>query len=272
MLGGIRAADAADHYGLVTFGGLPVPGADVSATRGDQRVQTTSDEEGVYRLSDLAEGVWTIQVSLLGFSVETRDVTVASDAPATRWVLTLEAFEDIARDLTPQSPTLATQAAPRVASPPAPSEQVGVSSAFQRAQVNEVAAPTVAANEEGAPPEQADASAFGAMGAVDGLLVNGSVNNGAASPFSQIPAFGNNRRRRGALYNATLGVLGGNSAWDARPFSFSDQPTPKPEYSDVHMIATFGGRSASLGWCATSRRSLWAISAPPTTTRPRSRR
>lgn len=60
MLGGVRAADAADHYGLVTFGGLPVPGADVSATRGDQRVQTTSDEEGVYRLSDLAEGVWTI--------------------------------------------------------------------------------------------------------------------------------------------------------------------------------------------------------------------
>jgi outer membrane receptor protein involved in Fe transport len=79
------------------------------------------------------------------------------------------------------------------------------------------------------------------MGAADGLLVNGSVNNGAATPFAQFPAFGNNRRRPGSVYNGGFGVLTGNSMWDARPYSFSAQETPKPSYYDVHLIGTFGG-------------------------------
>ena len=78
--------------------------------------------------------------------------------------------------------------------------------------------------------------------AADGFLVNGSVNNGAASPFAQLAAFGNNRRGLRSLYNGGLGVILGNSAWDARPFSFaSNQRTAKPDYSDIQFAGTFGG-------------------------------
>ena len=40
----------------------------------------------------------------------------------------------------------------------------------------------------------------------DGFLVNGSVNNGAASPFAQLAAFGNNRRGQRSLYNGGVGA------------------------------------------------------------------
>ena len=81
-----------------------------------------------------------------------------------------------------------------------------------------------------------------AQRAADGLLVNGSVNNGAASPFAQLAAFGNNRRGIRSLYNGGLGIILGNSAFDARSFSFDNtQNTPKPIYSDAQFAGTFGG-------------------------------
>src|SRR4029079_8185477 len=75
----------------------------------------------------------------------------------------------------------------------------------------------------------------------DGYLVNGSVNNGAASPFAQLAAFGNNRRGARSLYNVDFGAILGNSAWDARPFSFTSERAPKPSYTDVQLLGTFGG-------------------------------
>jgi hypothetical protein len=79
------------------------------------------------------------------------------------------------------------------------------------------------------------------VAAADGFLINGSVNNGAASPFAQLAAFGNNRRRPGSLYNAGFGVIAANSAWDARPYSFTGQQDAKPSYGDIHLVGTFGG-------------------------------
>jgi hypothetical protein len=77
--------------------------------------------------------------------------------------------------------------------------------------------------------------------AADGFLINGSVNNGAASPFAQLAAFGNNRRGGRSLYNGGIGLLLGNSAWDSRPFSFNSQPTRKPSYSDMQILGSFAG-------------------------------
>ena len=79
------------------------------------------------------------------------------------------------------------------------------------------------------------------MSAADGLLINGSVNNGGASPFAQSAAFGNNRRGPRSLYNWGLGTQLGHSALDARPYSFSGRPTPKPDYTDIQIMGTFGG-------------------------------
>jgi hypothetical protein len=75
----------------------------------------------------------------------------------------------------------------------------------------------------------------------DGLLVNGSVNNGAASPFAQLAAFGNNRRGGRSLYNWSVFSLFDTSKWDAAPFSFASQSTAKPSYTDSQIVATFGG-------------------------------
>src|SRR6185295_6436679 len=77
--------------------------------------------------------------------------------------------------------------------------------------------------------------------AADGLLINGSVNNGASSPFAQMAAFGNNRRGQRSLYTGNLGILYGNSAFDASPFSFSARPLPSPSYDDVQILGAFNG-------------------------------
>src|SRR5207244_7029125 len=77
--------------------------------------------------------------------------------------------------------------------------------------------------------------------AADGFLINGSVNNSASSPFAQLAAFGNNRRGVRSLYNGGFGVLLGNSAWDSRPFSFTNQQTPQPSYSDAQILGSFAG-------------------------------
>ena len=71
--------------------------------------------------------------------------------------------------------------------------------------------------------------------------MNGSVNNGAASPFAQLNAFGNNRRGGRSLYNWSLASFVGNSALDAAPFSPSGMSAPKPSYTDTTIQGFFGG-------------------------------
>jgi hypothetical protein len=77
--------------------------------------------------------------------------------------------------------------------------------------------------------------------ALDWLLINGTLNNGAASPYRQNAAFGNNRRSPRALYNGGIAAILGNSVFDAKPFSLTGQNTPKPSYSNVTGVVTFGG-------------------------------
>ena len=59
---------AAEHHGTVKSGGLPVPGASVTAIKGDKKLYTTTDENGRYSFADLADGPWTIEVEMLGFA------------------------------------------------------------------------------------------------------------------------------------------------------------------------------------------------------------
>src|SRR5436190_23549892 len=75
------AADAADLSGRVTVAGTPVPGATVTATKGETRAVTTSNGDGVYTLVDLAEGVWTVRVEMPGFAPAARDITVPPGEP-----------------------------------------------------------------------------------------------------------------------------------------------------------------------------------------------
>ena len=233
----MRAAAATAYFGRVTFGGLPVPGATVTAVQRDQQIATVTDQDGVFHFTAIAEGPWTIRVEMLGFASATQDVTVIADAPASAWELKLLPLAEMTRGLTPAAarpvparPASATsnRAANSAPGPAAPS------TGFQRAQVNSSAGGAAIVNE---PTAAGDADRGGA----DGFLINGSVNNGAASPFAQLAAFGNSRRNGRSLYNGGVGILLGASALDARPFSFTGQQTPKPSYSDAQIVASFAG-------------------------------
>ena len=84
---------ASEHHGNVKSGGLPVPGASVTATQGDKKVLTTTDENGSYSFPELADGVWTISIDMLGFDKVSREVGVAADAPSPIWDLKMQSLE-----------------------------------------------------------------------------------------------------------------------------------------------------------------------------------
>jgi hypothetical protein len=248
----VPAGAATDHFGRVTFNGLPVPGATIVATQREQQVVTVTDQEGVFRLTAPVDGVWTVRVEMLGFAAATQEIAIAANTPASTWELKLLPLEEMMRGprptpsdagrvlLDPAKPsggsertrstpvgdrTQATGAQPGLASP---------STGFQRAQVNPSAAGAAIVNE---PTAAGDADRDSA----DGFLINGSVNNGGASPFAQLAAFGNNRRNARSLYNGGIGALLGSSALDSRPFSFTGQPSGKPSYNDAQIMASFAG-------------------------------
>src|SRR4051812_30342743 len=81
------ALSASDHYGQVTFTGLPVPGATVTATQGEKTILAVSDASGVYKLSGLADGAWSVRVEMLGFEPLTQEITIAPDAPPATFAL-----------------------------------------------------------------------------------------------------------------------------------------------------------------------------------------
>src|SRR4051812_5631121 len=91
---------AADHTGQVTFTGLPVPGATVTATQGEKVVAATSNEEGFYRLSGLADGVWTVKIEMSGFAPLVKEVMMAEGAPPVTFELTLLGFDEIRKTAT----------------------------------------------------------------------------------------------------------------------------------------------------------------------------
>jgi carboxypeptidase family protein len=236
---------AADQYGRVTFADLPVPGASVTATQSGTSTKrvTVTDQQGVYHFTNLDDGVWTIRVDMLGFASASQDITIPSTAPPPTFALTLRSFTEITAgimpvDVPPATAPAVTSAPTAAATPraaagsPAPGGQGG----FQRAAVSATGGTAAPADTSGS-----DANAPNSNDAADGFLINGSVNNGASSPFAQLAAFGNNRRGARSLYNGGVGIMLGNSAFDAQPFSFSGQQTPKPDYSDAQIVGSFAG-------------------------------
>jgi trimeric autotransporter adhesin len=204
---------ASEQQGVVTFGGLPVPGATVIATRGEKKFTTVTDAQGKYAFPDLADGTWTIQVQMLGFEPLKSETTVGPAAPAAAWELKMLSLDQIHAE---------TQLAPAPAPPPQPAQPAA----------------------EQPKPKSSEAAAARdevAERAADGLLINGSQNNAASSPFALFPAFGNNRNGSRSLYNGGLGIFDDNSIWDAKPFSLTGQNTLKPAYNHFTSSIFFGG-------------------------------
>jgi hypothetical protein len=239
------ALSATEHYGQVGFTGLAVPGATVTATQGDKQLVTTTDQSGVYRFADLSDGTWTIKIEMRGFAPLSRDVNVIPGAQAAVWELALLSFEEITKGLPPPVSQAASNPAASSTTIRAQGGRGTVTTApagqgFQRAGVTAQATPPAAAA-AAARPSGPEEPAPDANAANDGFLVNGSVNNGAASPFAQFAAFGNNRRRPGALYNAQAGLTLSSSAWDAKPYPITGRQTAVPDYTNLHFVGMFQG-------------------------------
>ena len=65
---------ASEYYGQVIFGGVPVPGATVIAIAGEQRLATSTDAQGIFRFTDIADGAWSIRIEMRGFVALAREV------------------------------------------------------------------------------------------------------------------------------------------------------------------------------------------------------
>ena len=109
----LSAFAASEHHGQVTFGGLPVPGATVTATQVNKRLSAITDQEGVYTFDNLDDGVWKFQVEMQGFATQMQDIAIAADTPSPLWELKLLPFEEITRGL-----PLANTESAQTASPP----------------------------------------------------------------------------------------------------------------------------------------------------------
>src|SRR5437868_7425872 len=80
---------AFEHHGLVRFGGLPLPGAWVTATQGSKTIGTITDQQGAYAFADLPEGAWTIQVEMQCFATMKQEIKITANSPAAEWNLKL---------------------------------------------------------------------------------------------------------------------------------------------------------------------------------------
>jgi hypothetical protein len=221
------ALAASDYFGQVTFNGLPVPGASVIAAQGATTVSATTNQDGIYHLPDLADGPWNLTIEMRGFTTITREIRIPaaeSEPPAAS--LAARSLDEITRE--------------------APAVESAAPGAFPRTSLVQTAAP--AADGSGtatlfrAPVDLSVLIGPTGIGAEDGLLINGSLNNGAATPFALPRGIGNNRPRPPSVFSYVTSLQLGNSAWDARPFSVTGSRPAKPSYTDVQGQGSMQGQ------------------------------
>jgi hypothetical protein len=219
LLGISCLAGASEYHGQVTYGGLPVPGATVTATQGAKKFSTTSDQGGVYNFDDLLDGQWKLQIDMQCFLTIKAEVTVTPNMDPGKWELTPLPMDQLMAQtkLTQAPPTIQpTLVTPEARKPDASAAANGPAEILK------------------APDEQSQQ-------ANDGFLVNGSVNNAATSQYSLDRAFGNRRPNSKSLYNGGFMAIIGNSALNARTYSLSGLESPKPFYNLITGAFTVGG-------------------------------
>ncbi|HLK50964.1 MAG TPA: carboxypeptidase regulatory-like domain-containing protein [Bryobacteraceae bacterium] len=194
---------AAEHHGTVQSRGLPVPGATVTAIHNDQRMVTTTDEQGRYQFTDLPDGTWTLEVEMFGFAKSSREVGIAPGAPSPDWQLQMTPLNSAKREEpatpavaanpgAPEAPRRAARAQAGPAAVPTPDRggrpgfrQGGFrQGGFQQANVNAAANGATPAAEENPNGSASTENAFGDLNqsASDALVVNGSVSSGLNLP------------------------------------------------------------------------------------------
>ena len=195
----------AQHHGTVQSGGLPVPGATVTAIQNDQKMVTTTDDQGRYEFANLPDGVWTLQVEMFGFAKLSREVGIAPEAPSPDWQLQIEPFSAVEHGTTePPGPgprraaggrdggqsrapssdgTIGPGGGPNGRGP-ASLRQALAQNGFQQANVNAATDPSNLTADNNANGSGGNEIAFADLNqsASDALVVNGSVSGGLNMP------------------------------------------------------------------------------------------
>ena len=216
-------AGASPYRGVVTFGGLPLPGATVTATQNRKTLTAVTDENGAYSFDDLADGEWAIDIEMQCFEKVHAEVMVAANMPAGTWELKLLPEDKLVAESQVATPLQEIPAAPVPALVKKPDDQKGAQAAQSGVPVEIPKA-----------PEENEQSA-------DGFLVQGSVNNAATSPYATSAAFGNTRSGTKGLYTGGFAATEGNSALDARPYALSGIEAAKPSYNNFTGVAVLQG-------------------------------
>lgn len=211
---------AADYFGQVTFNGVPVPGVTVTASKGTSKAIATTNEDGIYHLADLVDGLWNVTIEMLGFATVQHEITIPDEKEGPPATLTVRPFADLA--------SVSSQ-----------------SGSFQRTSLtrSDSAPADVTTDARDRPP--VDLTVLigpTGIGAEDGLLITGSLNNGASTPFALPRGIGNNRPRPPSVFSYAAGLRLGNSAWDARPASLTGLRLQQPSYIDTQADGTFQGQ------------------------------
>jgi len=221
------AAMASPYRGVVTYGGLPLPGATVTATQGTKTVTAVSGEDGSFSFDDLADGPCTIKVEMLLFAPEQTNVTIAANMPAATFEMKLLPEKQILAQSQVATEPKEIPPAPVAAERKPEGQQTGQANGNGNGNGNGQEMPK-------APNEENEQSA-------DGFLVQGSVNNAATSMYATNPAFGNTRKGSKALYTGGFAAFIENSALNARPYSLSGIEAAKPGFSNFTGVATLQG-------------------------------
>jgi trimeric autotransporter adhesin len=230
LLASSALAWASPYRGVVTYGGLALPGATITAAQGSKTVTAVSDQTGAFQFDDLADGAWTIDVTMLCFAPVHADVTVAPNMPAGAYDMKLLAPDQILAQSQQAQPATAVTGPAAQPLPEAPAAQGQQAQNQKPAQTN----PQTGAQEIPKAPEENEQSA-------DGFLVQGSVNNAATSQYATNAAFGNTRSGARALYTGGFTATESNSALNARPFSLTGVEATKPAFNDFTGAATLQG-------------------------------
>src|SRR5262249_11814485 len=186
LVSGGFVAEAGEYGGVVTGGGVAIPGATITATRDDKQIVITTDQTGAFRFAELEDGEWTIRVEMLGFASATKNVTIAPGLQPSTWLLPLKSVVDVVGS------TGSTANDSRGAAGSNGSVSSNGSRSSTASPGADGSSQPNASNLANPPSPSNLSNPPDPFGTADGYLVNGSVNNGAASPFAQMAAFGNN--------------------------------------------------------------------------------
>jgi hypothetical protein len=204
---------ASEHRGVVKSAGTPIPGVTVTATMGEKKVTTTTDDNGAYAFPNLEDGVWALHVEMLGFGAINREIGVGPDAPSPEWDLKLLSASEIKSAMeAAANPKPATTAA---ATPAAPTTPTTTAAAPADTKPAETAKPTTPAESDTTKPATTTANNNGRGGRGQqngGGRGQGNGNNGRPSLTQAVNGF------QRANINAT-GDNGGGGGMDAPDMS-----------------------------------------------------